>query len=721
MIDKLDLNYANYIFSDNVLELTNKNIIFGYNGSGKTSIVKTIENKYEDNSDLDLRVYTGFSRYILKNELLDTIILGEENVDIKKKVDVINKKIDHLQKNLDKDNDNSLAYKNNDIRIRIKDKENSIKDIESEVAKKIKNERTYVVGTSFFRTNLEKYIDQRSELNKEEFNKFNNAIIDDSKLSGFEKIDFGKSLPDLNRYYNAVKNIVNTSLKPSIALSELTNNVDKQNFARKGMEIHSRIDNEKCAFCGNVISKKRWDELDNFFSNKTTNLVNRIKNGISQISIEINEIDKIKLIDVKQFYLQFHDEIDELNKELSLIKEKSKNYLQMLISRLEEKKDNLFSDMNKVYPSDIKLEHFIDKYNKVCESNLNYEKNISKIKKEAKTKLIYHFVYLYLKDTDFDLRMVELSSLEKEKIKLDDDINKINDELENYLSERNSLILETRDESKAAHEINELLSYAGSRNFHLELSTNNMGKNEYKIIDKDGSERSIKTLSTGEENALGFMYFMYKLRDLGSDNLRKRLIVIDDPVNSNDVRYQSLIYGYLEGFFSNQQCPQTILLTHNVDFYKKFTSSSKYGKRNWSFIHLNKEKDGKVFIEYIDKSAKDISSKYDLLWKELKKQYDEKDAFLMWNIARRILESYTKFNSKKIIADFKDIFKGNDKYMDYAKFVAFYTELNDNSHSVLDIESSDINVEDVIEYLKKMLANISGKEGEKHFQTYWND
>lgn len=86
MVNKINLRNVKYIFSDDNLVLKEKNVIFGYNGTGKTSIVNTIKQQLEDTKNPILQIYTGFSEYISEDESLDTITLGKENVTIKKEL-----------------------------------------------------------------------------------------------------------------------------------------------------------------------------------------------------------------------------------------------------------------------------------------------------------------------------------------------------------------------------------------------------------------------------------------------------------------------------------------------------------------------------------------------------------------------------------------------------------------------------------------------------------
>ncbi|QJX60377.1 ATP-binding cassette domain-containing protein [Niallia circulans] len=64
------------------LELKNKNFIFGKNGAGKSTLCKMLEKQFTD--EFDVRLFTGFENVVVDTKL-NAVVLGEENIDAKKK------------------------------------------------------------------------------------------------------------------------------------------------------------------------------------------------------------------------------------------------------------------------------------------------------------------------------------------------------------------------------------------------------------------------------------------------------------------------------------------------------------------------------------------------------------------------------------------------------------------------------------------------------------
>lgn len=96
---KIDLS-NNERFEDNELIINKKNtFIFGRNGTGKSTIAKEIKklgDKY------DVFVFQGFDNIIDKNERLNTVLLGEENIEINTKIESKKKVLKEYQDELDK-------------------------------------------------------------------------------------------------------------------------------------------------------------------------------------------------------------------------------------------------------------------------------------------------------------------------------------------------------------------------------------------------------------------------------------------------------------------------------------------------------------------------------------------------------------------------------------------------------------------------------------------
>ena len=111
MIKKLEL--PQNIFNVESLEnLKQKNIIFGKNGSGKSSITKAIKEEYSET--YDIRIFQGMDSIIKDNKKLNSIVLGTENVSLQPQIEQLTKDITEISaeiKKLAENNTNSELYK----------------------------------------------------------------------------------------------------------------------------------------------------------------------------------------------------------------------------------------------------------------------------------------------------------------------------------------------------------------------------------------------------------------------------------------------------------------------------------------------------------------------------------------------------------------------------------------------------------------------------------
>ncbi|WP_183410804.1 AAA family ATPase [Lacticaseibacillus paracasei] len=100
---------------------------------------------------------------------------------------------------------------------------------------------------------------------------------------------------------------------------------------------------------------------------------------------------------------------------------------------------------------------------------------------------------------------------------------------------------QTQSEEEAVTRINHLLGLLGNKQFKLVCPTVNQGVSGYYTIEgKNGIQRSVLELSTGEKNLIAFLYFFYLVEARISD-AEPVVIVIDDPVTSNDDQSMFLV------------------------------------------------------------------------------------------------------------------------------------------------------------------------------------
>lgn len=216
--------------------------------------------------------------------------------------------------------------------------------------------------------------------------------------------------------------------------------------------------------------------------------------------------------------------------------------------------------------------------------------------------------------------------------------------------------------------------------------------------------RDITDISTGEKNIIAFLYFVEKLNEVKDrTSSMNKLVVFDDPMNSNDDNMQYLMMDELQRLFKGLSGDDMlIVLTHNRHFYINMLYEAG---RKISRFHLETV-GSKTHIHRVD-PAHDFKTSYDSLWQELHFLFNnDAPSELLLNPMRRIIETYAKFN--------------NITPRDFCHDeTGAYKMFNVNSHSIDDLEA-ELNgktKQEIIDIMKRCFEN-NGASG--HFDAHWN-
>ena len=752
---KLDLTDAS-IYDDGLNRFEDKeidfsksiNIIYGKNGTGKSSICKLMKEQWKDK---EVCIFRGFNELLDENEKLNAIVLGEDNSNINQEVTSLKKEIDKIKKereekkeNIEKpkegDNRTNLFTEKRDLENQKTKKEDEENKIYIDGASKVKREGDLILseGNKYdkndFKDDIKKAKEQ-GELSEEKIKTLRETIIVDEK-DNIDEINL--NFIDLNKEQKEINSVLEKTVKPVEVILELEGNHRKQDFAKVGLECHKP--NENCAFCGNVITEERYKKVKSYFSSDDIKTFeDEIKKKLEFIENNIDLENKNINIDEKLFYPEFREKIKGFKGKITLIIRERKNILNGFKDALEKKKANLFVKMDILQedlPEDLKEN--IDAYNEIVKENNQYAKDLEEEKKEARKKLRYHKINVFLKkknkknknNYDEELESIKgsIQGLEGSISAKDDEIKKIADEidgLEENLDRKKKkvekLLENTKNTEILANNINKKIK--DTVNFRLCRKEEN-GQEFYEIKEKiDGREETIRPitkLSDGEKNIIAFLYFIESLKDPDKKD-REKIIVFDDPMNSNDDTMQYLITSEIEKIIRDidpnkkdknikiRSKDKLILLTHNTHFYRNnleglpgIHRDGGYGKYNiYKFRTIN----GKTIIEKIDKANRDINSSYQRLWDEVVFLYEHKKPNLMLNLIRQIIETFCSFSAIN-----KDDF--------YKKSPELKKLLNVNSHGIEDLEV-DLNGK-TEEQIKNLFSEIFEYNGYKeHFDQLW--
>lgn len=210
-----------------------------------------------------------------------------------------------------------------------------------------------------------------------------------------------------------------------------------------------------------------------------------------------------------------------------------------------------------------------------------------------------------------------------------------------------ALRAELRDHGPAVGRINSLLhAYLGHDEIRLEVY-----EEGYRIL-RHGKIMD-GPLSEGERTAIALCYFLSKLEEEGR-SLDQQIVVVDDPVSSLDAGALNYCFNLLKGTLQNAQ--QLIVFTHNLAFMneiKKWLRGARdEGKA--SFFYLRTWHDGDrerrhATIVEMPKLLRGYGSEYQYLFYLVRKCAEEGPespnipGYIMPNVIRRVLELFLAF------------------------------------------------------------------------------
>ncbi|RND86801.1 hypothetical protein FAM18175_02892 [Lacticaseibacillus paracasei] len=84
MLDSIDLNNIPLFVDNSSVELSDTNLIYGKNGTGKSTMVKAISHQINDAEHCI--IFDGMERFIRPDKKLNAILLGTQNLEIEKNI-----------------------------------------------------------------------------------------------------------------------------------------------------------------------------------------------------------------------------------------------------------------------------------------------------------------------------------------------------------------------------------------------------------------------------------------------------------------------------------------------------------------------------------------------------------------------------------------------------------------------------------------------------------
>ncbi len=718
----MKINLSNEkLFISNELSLDKKlNFIYGKNGTGKSTLTKILVDDYNSDS-LKVCAFQGFGSIIGENNLLNAIVLGEKNKKIEeeiKKLDTekipLMDRLKYLEDSINEAVDGSRASQQKKLKdqiVTLNNKEDRfLRDAASEMSR-LYDKKLILDNRTYNKNSIKDKIEEARIISDTEVSEAKETLyMEITDKVGVISYDLFKRPEDFLDEVNKVLGLI--SEEKSIVELPVG---EEYVYLEAGIHLHKP--GEKCKFCGNLVSEERYLAIKKYFD---ADEVKAIKKEVDRMKEKIGEaissLQEIKF-DFNDLQEPYKEKIGGQTRLLRAEITKALNGFQIIKEVLEKK--NQFEKINPIIlPEEVDYSIYIDKINGDIISFNNKIDNLNAEKIQARNILELHHIAIYIsKDKYQDIQRkkrelgIDIIKLDEEIKGFKSEIDIIKDSIRSIENNINELVRETQSTEKLVNNIN--IKLEGITNFKLILQKNDQEKLEYyEIKNSEGEIRSIEQLSTGEKNLIAFLYFLESLQSVEDYN-KKKVIIFDDPMNSNDDTVQYFMMDQLNKLIKNVKKDSSqdtfVLLTHNIFFYQGIAYDiinnrdedyQPYECNNfYKLIRINDE----ICVISIKEKSDDFLNVYDGLWYELAFLYHAGKPRMMLNPMRRIIETFI-------------IFTGIEGF--YTNNQEAKRLLNVNSHGnvVFDVDITGKDCDDLINMMKSLFKN---NNCEAHFNKKW--
>lgn len=686
-----------------LIEFGRYNLIYGWNGTGKTTLSRLFRNlEYRqipeqgevvlqvdgnsahnsDFTDIGIPIRVFNRDFIAENvfpveggDIPPVFVLGATSVEKQKKVEILSDQLATARLNLDSAR---IANERADREFDqfCVDRAKFVKEkLRSSGQNKYNNynKTNYSVDAQKFIENFDAF----RALTTQEHQRLM-TLLHSAPMSKVSAISY--SLPDFHSITATVSEILKGTVVSS-AVEELKDDPALSSWVQQGLRLHVDRDVENCQFCEQQLPRNRLQKLEAHFNTAFERFIERIDQEIGVL--EEHRTDSKKILEQQTprtafLFVDFQDEFKSAKADLIKAIGLAEGFLSDALQILENKRQHPFEQVRsslKAPSMDIhvieKINLVIEKHNSACD---DFETRAQKVRDRLACDMIASELEQFesLRDAKND-RACDLRAYQTEIQRLSSEISKLEQE-----------IVEHR---RPAEELNiDLRAYLGHSELCLEVK-----ETGYELT---RSGQAVESLSEGETTAIALLYFLKSLQDK-SFEIAKGVVLLDDPVSSLDANALFLAFGFIRE--RTKDAGQLFILTHNFSLFRQvrnwFRHLKNQGKKDIQqrparFFMVNSvARDGarSSVIERLDPLLEQFESEYQFLFSRvyrastLSEPQILEHSYFLPNIARRLLESFLAFRQPDTAGDLW--YKLNAVSFDESRKLRILRFLHTHSHS----------------------------------------
>lgn len=651
--------FADYTRPASMADFGPKNVIYGWNYSGKTTLSRlfgalehhklgdyntakfTISDAAgvitEQDYQTSQKIVRVFNSDFISNNLNFTgnafnpiLLLGEESKEAEQNIEQLQKKLIRCEAGANKAQLGMTAISN------------ALASEKTKASAFIKAKLSLI--PAFGATQLTSYMN--SAVPGTDYKLSDEALANDLALSKRAESDKPSAVAkasvklQLAGLHQEAKDLLQKVPEFSNTIQYLMEHADVSEWVETGLDLHEEKD--KCEFCGNPLPQARLAELHGHFSKD-------LMGHKASLNALLQRLDAAKVTEgLKQesdFNPPFRNRLKGINSALALAVTAYNAELGHLITVLQEKLKSPFV-AKELVPLDghlqARLQDSITALNALIDENNAIGENFAKEKNDAIERLKRHYTQEFVERVRPELGDARSLALSRRRDKL----LEFKTTLEAAIKEQKAIISKAQ---KGREEINRRIE-------------NLLGSDTIQIaVVKEGDAERFqlmrgpvvaKNLSEGEKTAIAFAFFLTKLQEI--KRLEEAIIFIDDPISSLDSNHIFQVAAIIKATFFYQdasrenrwclRCKQIFLSTHNFDFFALLRELPI--KESSYYMVKRVSPNASTFVGLPD-SIKRYSSEYHYLFNvlhEFSQAPDKTDLEVLLsvpNAIRRFLELYT--------------------------------------------------------------------------------
>jgi wobble nucleotide-excising tRNase len=659
--------YENYTKPIGTQEFGIKNLIYGWNYSGKTTLSRLfaqletkkphpdlsgcefgfeiedqlISDKNFEQSGLIVRVFNSdFIRENLHfegNSFKPILLLGKESEEAQKKIDHITgriKKSESIRKGLGGQY-NTLTQAVSNAKTDAAKNIRQLLKIDPYTATHLGNDML-AVGILDSQLLPEKDLSESLEL----------ALTPNNKKPS--TVDRLSTSPTIETLHKEAVTVLATVPSFSNTLKHLEDHPEIEQWIETGLHIHPQ--EGTCEFCGNAVTEARLAAFRAHFS-KDLAEYKRTVEGLLQ-RVKAAEV-KLTLPKEADFNPQFRDNYKVAAAPLPEAIEAFNQAVRTLANDVQCKADTPRKPMKPtalVEGLEKTISDAVANINAVIEKNNGLADNFTTAKVEATQRVRYHYVQQFIDSQEKAGHERRKARLVKRRDRVQTYANDLQGEVEKF----HAMISQAQ---LGREKINErLVSMLGNEAVQIAVVKDpTTNQDRFRLLRKNG--KVAKNLSDGERTAIAFSYFLTKLQELKPEDFKQTIVYIDDPISSLDANHIFQVTAAIRALFFKQEsenapwlttCKQLFISTHNFEFFNLLREIKPEGAKQGARLFLIKRISEKAstFCNMPTSLAR-YQSEYHFLFEVIYRFHQAPDKtdhavlMLLPNAIRRFVELYT--------------------------------------------------------------------------------